>query len=189
MTTLHPVRVFAIALLLATPAAAQPGRSAGSDPWYGRTSRVQFQPVKVAGEGFQLEWPKKDWLMVPSGALSLVLVNKKGDASVVIQRSLLRQPLDPSDITELFAQLESDAIKERQRALDLQARVIDAGGRRLVVVQYQRDGALGVERVRQYSVPAGRWLYRLVCVSSAAQFLSFDPIFAHMAASFAVLPE
>jgi hypothetical protein len=189
MSTLEPVRALALVVLLAVPAAGQTSPPAGSDPWYGRTSRVQFQALKVAGEGFQVEWPKKDWLVVPSGSLALVLVSKKGDAAVVVQRSSLRQPLDPSDITELFAQLEAESIKEQQKVLDLQARVIDAGARRLVAAQYQRDGALGVERVRQYSVPAGKRLYRLVCISTAGQFLAFDPVFAHIAASFTVLPE
>jgi hypothetical protein len=43
---------------------------------------------------------------------------------------------------------------------------------------------LGSERVRQYSVPVGRQLYRLTCISSAAQFAAYDPVFAHIAASF-----
>lgn len=191
MSIFEPVRALALLLVLAVPAAGQtsPAAGTGSDPWYGRTTRVQFQAFKAAGEGFQIEWPKKDWLMVPSGSLALVLVSKKGDAAVIVQRSSLRQPLDPSDITELFAQLEADAIKEQQKVLDLQARVIDAGARRLVAAQYQRDGTLGVERVRQYSMPAGKRLYRLVCISTAGQFLTFDPVFAHIAASFAVLPD
>jgi hypothetical protein len=181
---------FLLLFLLAVPAAAQTDAAGSTDPWYGRTSRVQFQVLKVAREGFQLEWPKKDWLMVPSaGSLSLVLVSKKGDATVVVQRSSLRQPLEPSDITDLFAQLESDAIKEQQKALDVQARVIDAGGRRLAAAQFQRDGAAGPERVRQYSIPAGTRLYRLVCVSTSGQFLAFEAVFAHMAASFVALPE
>jgi len=189
MSTL--LRTFVLVSLLGSPLAAQtPGSPASTDPWYGRSSRVQFQPVKLATEGFQMEWPKKDWLLVPSaGPLSLVLVSKKGDASIVIERSSLRQPLEAADITDLFAQLESDAIKTQQKALDIQARVIDGGGQRLAAVQYQRDGALGPERVRQYSIPAGKRLYRIVCVSTSAQFLVFDAVFAHVAASFVPLPE
>jgi hypothetical protein len=174
----------------ASPVLAQAAKPASTDPWYGRTTRVQFQPIRVADAGFQIEWPKKDWMLLPSaGSLALVVASKKGDAMVVVERTSLRQPLEPSDITDLFAQLESDAIKEAQKVLDVQARVIDGGDRRLVAVQYQRTGALGGERVRQYSVPVGKQLYRVICISAAPQFLAYDAVFAHMAASFTASPQ
>lgn len=182
----------AVALLVAVPALAQApaAKPAGTDPWYGRNARILTQPIKPTDGGFQIEWPKKDWMVLPSiGPLALVLASKKGDALIVVERSTLRQPLDPSDITDLFAQLEGDAIKEKQKPLDLQARVIDGGDHRLVAVQYQRNGALGVERVRQYSVPAGRQLYRLICISAGTQFLAYDTLFAHVAATFAPTAE
>ncbi len=177
-------------LLFACSSLAQAPAPAGTDPWFGRTTRTAFQPLAVPEEGFQLEWPKKDWMRLPSaGPLSLVLASRKGDAIVVVERTTLRQALEPADITDLFAELESDAVKQRQKPLDLQARVISAGERRLVALQYQRAGALGEERVRQYSVPAGKRLYRLICVSTAAQVLSYDAIFAHIASTFVPLPE
>ncbi len=187
--------VLAGLVLCALPLAAPPGGGQtppppGTDPWFAKTTRTQFQVVKLSDAGFQVEWPKKDWLLLPSaGPFALVLATKKGDAMVAVERTSLRQPLQPSDITDLFAQLESDTIKEREKPVDLQARVIEAGDRRLAAVQYQRSGPQGTERVRQYSVPAGKRLYRLICVSSASQFLTYDPVFAHMAATFAPLPE
>ncbi len=183
MQTVTSAAALAICLA-ASPLAAQ-APAAGNDPWVATTTRIQFQPLKAADTGFQLQWPKKDWMILPSaGSLSLVLASKKGDALVVVERSELRQALEPSDITDLFAQLESDAVKEKQKAIDVQSRVIDASGRRLVAVQYQRNGVMGVERVRQYSVPAGKVLYRLTCIATAPQFLTYDPLFAHMASTF-----
>lgn len=182
------VVALALVVLAAVPLSAQV--KPGTDPWYGPTTKVQFQALNAPGAGFQMQWPKKDWMLLPSaGSLSLVLASKKGDAVIVVERSELRQALEPSDITELFAQLESDAVKEKQKAIDVQSRVIDAGGRRLVAVQYQRPGILGTERVRQYSVPAGKLLYRVTCISTAAQFLTYDPLFAHIASSFAATPQ
>lgn len=179
-----------VMILLAAPLLAQAGKNGGQDPWYGRTTRAQFQPIKAPDGGFQMEWPKKDWMPLPSaGSLALVLASRKGDALVVVERSTLRQPLEPADITDLFAQLESDVVKEQQKALDVQARVIESGDRRLVAVQYQRAGVLGTERVRQYSMPAGKTLYRVTCISSDGRFASYDPLFAHMAASFAAVAE
>ncbi len=52
--------------------------------------------------------------------------------------------------------------------------------RRLVAVQYSRPGVLGSERVRQYSVPVGTELYRVTCISSAAQIRRLRPgVLAH----------
>jgi hypothetical protein len=181
--------MLSLSVIAARPSAQQ-GGAAAVDPWYGKTTRLQFQPLAAGEPGFRIEWPKKDWMLLPAaGSLSAVIAAKKGDGMVVVERTELRQALEPGDITELFAQLESDAIKEKQKAIDVQARVIDAGDRRLVAVQYQRTGALGAERVRQYSVPVGKQLYRVTCISSAARFLTYDPVFAHMAASFVATPQ
>jgi len=173
-----------VGVFTAAPLAAQPAKGP-ADPWYGRAAKLQFQPVKSA-DGFQVEWPKKDWMLMPAaGSLSLVVVSKKGDALVVVERTALNQPLEPADITDLFAQLESDAIKERQpSAAELQSKVIDSGEQRLVAVQYSRPGMTGPERVRQYSLPVGKQLFRLTCVSAAGRFAAYEPVFAHMAATF-----
>ena len=117
----------------------------------------------------------------------LTLASRKGDAVVVIERSPLRQAIEAADITDLFAQIEADAIKERQpKAADFQSKVIDVGDRRLVAVQYSRPGVLGSEKVRQYSMPMGKQLYRITCISVASQFASLDTTFSHMATSFTV---
>jgi hypothetical protein len=160
----------------------------GADPWLTRTTKVQFQPQQAADVPLQVDLPTKDWMVLPSsGAVVLAAASRKGDAVVLIERSTLRQPLDPSDITDLFAQIETEAIRDEQRkAADFQSRVLDLGARRLVAVQYDRPGVLGNERVRQYSVPVGMHLYRVICISSAPRFAAYDPVFSHVAASFVV---
>jgi hypothetical protein len=159
--------------------------SPGTDPWVSRAARLQVRPQRSADAPLQVEFPAKDWMVLPSsGALVLAAASRKGDAVVLIERSTLRQALDPADITELFAQIEIEAIKERQpKAADFQSKVLDSGARRLVAVQYSRLGVLGSERVRQYSVPVGTDLYRVTCISSAARFAAYDPVFSHIAAS------
>jgi len=171
------------------PLAAQPAKGP-ADPWLGRAAKLSVQPVK-SPDGLQLEWPKKDWMLLPAaGSASLVVAAKKGDALVVIERSTLNQALEPADITDLFAQLEGDVIKERQpSAAELQSKVIDSESQRLVAVQYSRQGTTGPERVRQYSVPVGKQLYRLICVSTAGRFAAYEPVFAHMAATFVATPQ
>jgi hypothetical protein len=179
-----------IALLTGSRAAASPPPGAfqaeAVDPWIAPTATVQFQPQRAADAALQLDLPKKDWMVLPSnGSVLLMLASRKGDAVVLVERLVLNLPLEATDITELFAQIEIDAIKEQHpRAADFQSRVIDAGQRRLVAVQYGRPGVLGSERVRQYSMPIGKQLYHVTCISSAAQFAAYDPVFSHIAASF-----
>ena len=157
-----------------------------ADPWIMRTTKVQFQALRATDAPVQLDSPKKDWMVLPSsGSVLIVLASKKGDAVVLVERTTLRQALEASDITDLFAQIETDAIKERQpKAADFQSKVLDSGDRRLVAVQYSRPGVLGSERVRQYSLAVGKQLYRVTCIASAAQFAAYDPVFSHIAASF-----
>jgi hypothetical protein len=167
---------------------ARQAAPAKPDPWFTKTAKVAFQPLKAADAPVTIDVPKKDWMALPSGgSVLLVAASRKGDAILLVERAALSQPLLSADITDLFAQIESDAIKEQQpRATEFQAKVLDAGERRLVAVQYTRPGVLGTERVRQYSLPLGKQLYRVTCVSSAARFAAYDPVFAHMAASFSV---
>jgi hypothetical protein len=169
------------------PLAAQAAAKA-TDPWLARSAKLQVQPQRAADAPIQMDLPKKDWMVLPSsGSLVLALASRKGDAVVLVERSTLRQALEAEDITDLFAQLEVDAIKERHpKAADVQSKVLDLGARRLVAVQYTRPGVLGSERVRQYSVPVGRLLYRVTCISSAAQFAVYDPVFSHICGSFTV---
>jgi hypothetical protein len=185
--------VCGILLLTGSLAGAAPPKSGdqapparATDPWIARTTRVQFQPQRAADAPVQLDLPKKDWMALPSsGSVLIVLATKKGDAVVLVERSTLRQALAAADITDLFAQIETDAIKERQpRATEFQSKVLDAGDRRLVAVQYARTGLLGSERVRQYSIAVGKQLYRVTCISGAAQFANYDSVFSHIAASF-----
>jgi hypothetical protein len=159
-----------------------------ADPWLARSAKLQVQPQRAADAPIQLDLPKRDWMVLPSsGSLVLALASRKGDAVVLVERSALRQALEAEDITDLFAQIEVEAIKERHpKATDVQSKVLDLGDRRLVAVQYTRPGVLGSERVRQYSVPVGRQLYRVTCISSAAQFAVYDPVFSHIGASFTV---
>jgi hypothetical protein len=186
--------IAALGLLVLTAAAAVPAvvagqaSPAGSDPWLAKTTKLQFQPQKAADAPVQIDAPKKDWMVLPSaGSTLLILASRKGDAVVMVERSALTMALEPSDITDLFAQIEADGIKERQpKATDFQSKVLDAGDHRLVAVQYSRPGVLGAERVRQYAMPVGKQLYRLVCISSASQFGAYDPVFGHIAASFGV---
>jgi hypothetical protein len=156
------------------------------DAWIAPTTKVQFEPQRAADAPLQLDLPKKDWMVLPSsGSMLLILASRKGDAVVLLERLTLNLVLEAADITDLFAQIEIDAIKKQQpKAAEFQSRVLHSGQLRLVAVQYGRPGVLGSERVRQYSIPIDKQLYHVTCISSAAQFGAYDPVFSHIAASF-----
>jgi hypothetical protein len=167
----------AIVLLQATPPPA-----AG---WLGPAPRgIEFQ--NTSGAGFSVDVPRKDWLVVPpAGGLVLAVVHRSGRAAIYIERSKLNQPLGPDDVTDLFAQLEADTVRERQSgASAIEQKLLTAGDRRLVAVQFDIVRGGGSDRVRQYSFPSGTWLFRVSCTAPAADFAKYEPVFAYVAASF-----
>jgi hypothetical protein len=159
-----------------------------ADPWIARAPKLSFERTKMPDAPLQIEIPKKEWTLLPAGgSMVLVLANQRGDGVVMIERSTLRLALEPSDINDFFIQTQVDAIKARQpKATEFLSKVLDASQRRLVAVQYTRPGSKGMERVRQYSVPAGRSLYQMICIGPAGRFAAYEPVFAHMASSFTV---
>jgi hypothetical protein len=162
---------------------------------YGRAQKLEVQ--QFDNRQIRFEYPKKDWEIVPRPTTAVIpgatapivsVVQRKREAAVVVEQTKLHQPLALDDITDLFSQLESDSIRERQpQATDVRAKLVDVGGgRRLAILTYGRQGVGGPERVRQYSIPAGADLFRLTCVATVGQFGRYEAVFAHVAASFAV---
>jgi len=174
----------AVAVLAQAPAAPPPNE-------YGRAPKLDTQVFQGPTRRIRFEYPKKDWQIVPGGSSVIVsLTQKKGEAAVVVEQTRLNQALAPDDITDLFGQLEAETVKEHQpSAADLQAKVVQASGRRFVILTYGRQGVTGAERVRQYSFPSGTDLYRLTCSAAASQFTKYEPVFAHIAASFATIGD
>jgi hypothetical protein len=153
----------------------------------GRAPKLEVQQYVAPGNRIRFEFPKKDWQIVPGGTVSMVSVTQKaGQAAVVVEHTKLNAALAPDDITDLFAQLEADQIKQAQPdASDMQSKLVSVGNRRLVIVGYTRRGVTGAERVRVYSVPVGVDLYRLTCSAASQQFARYEQVFAHVAATFA----
>jgi hypothetical protein len=139
---------------------------------------------------FSIEYPRDwNWLVVAgSGEAVVVFTEPKKEAAFIVQVSRLRQPLEPGDMTDLFAQIEVEVLKaDRPQATDLATRVADEGGKRYVIVDYSRPRltlpaaaktATGDrERVRQYSYPSGRKLYRVTCIAGPSRFSKYEAVF------------
>ena len=183
---MNALRTIAFAAVLGSAGVAAQEPAAPPPAEYGRAPKLEVQLFEAPARRIRLEFPKKDWVVVPGGGAALVsFAQRKGEAAIVVEQNRLNQPLASADITELFGQLESETVRDRQMGVaDIEAKVYDAGGRRFVVVNYARTGVSGPERVRQSSIPVGADLYRLFCSAAAPLFARYEPVFAHVAASF-----
>jgi hypothetical protein len=175
----------AVAVLVAATGSAGAGQQA--DVWIQRSPKLGVKRL-VTPAHVTLEYPNKDWIVLPAGGFMLLsLAEKSGLALVQLERVRLNQPLTPDEVTDLFTELEARTIRDRHPdAKGFVSRVATVGKQRVVILQFDRVGTVGDERVRQYSVPVGDSLYRLVCAASTGQFARVEVVFAHMAASLLV---
>ncbi len=122
---------------------------------------------------FSIEFPG-DWnwtIISPSGEPLATFVHPSTEAAVIVEHFRLNQPLGPDDVTELFADIELERVRESQRGVQsLQDRVVTRGGRPWAIIDYVRPGLREDERVRQYSIPSGDDLYRITCAALASRF-------------------
>jgi hypothetical protein len=149
-------------------------------------SSKDFQLFRDPAGRFSLDFPK-DWQVNAGvGDLLVTFAQKKNEAALVIERFHLNLAPTADKIDDLFAQIEEDTLKERQpQASDVSHKIVDGNGRRFIVIDYTRPGLTRpVERARQYSLPFGQDLYRLICSAAPNQFAKYDPLFAHASDSF-----
>ena len=153
-----------------------------------QASRKGFTIFRAFQDRFTFEYPVKDWDTVAGGTSSLVaLSQKKREAAVVVEYQPLRLELAPSEIDQEFAKLEAEPVTTRQPgAAEVSVKLIDVGANRVIVVEYTRRGIWGAERVRQYSLPLGKQMYRIVCSAPATLFAKHEPTFAALVESFKV---
>jgi hypothetical protein len=139
------------------------------------------------GNRICFEKPASGWRAVPGGAATLVsLLHDSGEAAVVVERVATGPWFIPGEVSIGVADREVAAIRANDpEAEGLVAELMSLGERRVVAVTYGRTGVAGPERVRQYSIPAGSGLFRLTCSASDVRFSSFEPVFVHVAATFA----
>jgi hypothetical protein len=171
-------------LLLMMSASGLPLFAQGQPP----APRKGYQLLRVFPERFSCEYPAKDWDIVAGGASSLVAVTqKKHEATIVVEYQPMQLELAPSEIDDTFAKLEVEPITARQSGVSgLSSKILDVNGHRTIVIEYSRLGATGPEHVRQYSMPIGKHLYRVIGSAPNANFEKYAPTFEVAASSFVV---
>ena len=133
---------------------------------------------------YSIEFPRDwNWTIVEGAGEALsTFVHPKKEAAIVVERFRMKQALAQADITDVFAEIETDVLKENQPYVkDVNARVLTQGPKRLVQIDYRRPGIgepgkVEDERVRQFSFPVGGSLYRITCFSLASQFGKYEAI-------------
>ena len=156
-----------------------------------RRGPVEFQPLKDPNGRFVLEYPKKDWRVIPGGGSVLfTLAHKENEAAVVIEYERLDPPLAPEDITETFSNvIEVDEIKKRQPgASQFRPGIVTGPEGRQAQIDYLRTGLEGQERVRLISMPRGADLYRIICSAKVVHYAKYEAIFSHIVESFRTKP-
>ena len=162
-----------------------------SDPWIRKSSKPgDFRAGRLPWNTFSVELPE-DWQLVPGFSTMLVTAAEKGRnnqpaAAIIIEHTQNTEPLNASDVDERLAALEGDWVRQRDPAGEnFEHQVKEFEGRRFLLVQYGRAGFNGRDRVVVYVMPAGKVMYRLICIAPEKQMAErYQAIFAHVAATF-----
>jgi hypothetical protein len=180
--------VLTAALMHATAATAQKAQPPDTGVWVGRSSKIPFTPMQLGR--VTVDYPRKDWVTTPTArGTMLVMLHKSGEAWITLEHQTLQTALAPEDVTDLFAQLEADRLKAAEpQSAAMQTRLFNMESRRFTGVQFMRTGPKGPEVVREYAFPVGGDLYRLTCGTAIANLPKYEPVFAHIAASFRAQP-
>jgi hypothetical protein len=176
-----------IALTLSLCAVARDHLAAGQiGRIFGKKSEVTYQTYRDSSGRFSLEYPNKDWRVVPGGgsAALVILAREDGEATMVVEASTLVEALAPSEI-QAMAEIEVDKLKARvPTAKDAKYELVDTKLGPGAMIPYPNVGAQGAERVVQYSIPVGKSLFRLIRTARVAAAAKHDAVLAHMIESF-----
>ncbi len=185
-TRLAAIALFATLVLPYSDAQAQ----TGSDPWFRYSTRPKdFQAAKLPWNTFSIELPK-NWQMVPGYTGYLLIAaektrNNQATAAVMLEQMHLVEPMAMADVDSVLGKLEEDAARTRDPSgQNFQQLIKQVGAQRFVFIQYTRPGQNGTDRVVMYAIPAGRIMYRLICIAPVDLEAKYQETFAHVAASF-----
>ena len=172
--------------LIAPPAQSQ---TTSMDSWFRMSPRRGDFRASAPWKLFNIELPE-DWQLVPGyNSTLLIATEKRGNqpgGAIVIEHTLNIQPLGPENINPRLATNEADYAKQRDTGgKDFQQEIKDVNNQRFMLIQYSRGGLIATDRVALYVFPAGKTMYRLICIAPEKEMVpKYQQIFAHVAWSF-----
>ena len=181
----HLAAAFAVVALIGPSAAA-----AQDPPPFARSSTLKVKTWTDQHPAVTLEYPAKDWQVSGHGLASLVtLEHKTGDAAAVLEYQVRERPTPARLVNDTFVAIEQDLIRTADpQVKDINGRILTVGERRIVMLDFTRSWSSRTERVRVYVIPLERQVFRLVCWALPETFGRYEPVFSHIAASFAGSP-
>lgn len=181
----RPIAAGLVAVLLCSITAIAQG-----DQWYGRSLRPKdFVPAVMPWNTLALELPK-DWQLVPGRGAILFTVTEKTKTNrpggaIIIEQKKLPFALSPEQVNAELADLEAkDVASSDPVSTPVGHELMERDGRRIVFVRYTRPGFAGQDTVVTYNFVHGDVMFRVVGVAPTAQLSRYQPIFAHVAATF-----
>jgi hypothetical protein len=155
--------------------------------WLGGGDKdVKYATYKDPVGRFEIEYPAKDWRVLPSAGSTLAGFSGKDNAALFIEAPFkMADALTPAEL-EALPEIELAALKKQQPGVkEFTSDMVDSRSGRGVLIRYSR--ATGeTEAVRQYSIPVGKDLYRLNGVVPSRLLAKNEPIIVHMIQSFQV---
>ena len=181
-------RAFALSILSAV-LLLSPGLTAGQSKLkslFGGDKNPNYQTFKDPAGRFELEYPDKDWkiLPLPAGGSSLAVIARKDGPTLFVDHQRLQGTPFTSGEIEAMPEMEVGIIKGQQpKAKDFKSDMLETKAGRGVLIRYSRPGT-EPESVLQYSIPVGLDMYRISGIVPEKQSSKYESIIMHMIQSF-----
>ena len=166
-------------LLAAAPAAAQ-----NPLKWLTGDKTTKYEPYKDPEGRFEMEYPSKDWRVLPSNSSSTLVGFSRNDGpTFFVDHVPLRDKLTKGEL-DAMPDVEVQRLKDLQpKATGFKTELLESKAGSGVLIKYSRPGT-GPESVIQYSVATNVDLYRLNGVVAEKQLQKYEPVIMHMIQSF-----
>jgi hypothetical protein len=135
--------------------------------------------------GFTIDYPKRDWSLLPSvGSALVVFIHKSREALVAVERIKLPVALAPNDIIDETAKYEMEDWRSRRPyATGLAPQVFPYFDSKAIIIDLTQPGGLGPEHVRLYTIFRGSDKYRVICTTTLPTFAKYKDTIHRMALS------
>jgi hypothetical protein len=178
-------RIVSRSLVVLWTLAATTGLSAEQNPfgWLTGDKSVKYMTYKDPGGRFELEYPTKDWRILPSGVGSSLVFSRTDGPSLFIDQITIVDRLTPAEV-DVLADIEISRLKKEQpKGRDFKSEMLEGKSGRGVLIRYSRPGT-ELESVVQYSIPVEKDLYRLNGVMPSRLLSKHESVVMHMIQSF-----